>query len=134
MNPGPPPGREPTQPDQHLDRPTANPVESRMRGNAHVRLGGRKRANHRAQARHGGPLPTLLLDRPAQGAHAQRPRLARRTPRAAADLRRPLPPDRPTIRLDLHPRRPRPPPRQDRRPRATPPARGLTIRTYGRIY
>jgi hypothetical protein len=53
---------------------------------------------------------------------------------AAADLRRALPPDRPAIPVDLHPSRPRPRAGHDRRPRATPSARGLTIRTYGRVY
>ncbi|MFN8203644.1 MAG: transposase [Solirubrobacteraceae bacterium] len=49
-------------------------------------------------------------------------------------LRRLLPPDRPAVRVDLHPPRPRPTPGTDRRPRAPPPARGLTIRTSGRLY
>ena len=31
-----------------------------MRGNAHVRFGGRRRADHCAQARHGGSPPTLI--------------------------------------------------------------------------
>jgi hypothetical protein len=49
-------------------------------------------------------------------------------------LRRPLPPDRPTLRMDLHPLRPRPRPRPHRRPRTPPPARRLTTRTSGRVY
>ena len=47
-----------------------------MRGNAHVRFGGRRRADHRARARHGGPPPTLHRDRPLHA--AQREALARR--------------------------------------------------------
>ena len=35
-----------------------------MRGNAHVRFGGRGRADHRAQTRQGGSPPTLHRDRP----------------------------------------------------------------------
>jgi len=34
------------------DTTTGMPVESRMRGNSHVRFGGRRRADHRARARH----------------------------------------------------------------------------------
>ena len=42
-----------------------------MRGNAHVRCGGRGRANHRAQARHGGSPPTLHRDRPLHAAQRE---------------------------------------------------------------
>ena len=35
-------------------------VESRMRGNPHVRFGGRRRGNHRPQGRHGASPPTQL--------------------------------------------------------------------------
>jgi hypothetical protein len=60
------------------------------------------------------PIPRLLaqpgravvLDRPAQGADAQRFRIARPTRRAPAALRRALPPDRAPLRVDLHPSRP----------------------------
>src|SRR5581483_8998925 len=38
----------------------------------------------------------------------------------------PLPPDRPAIRVDLHPRRPRPPPRPNRRSPTPACARGIT--------
>src|ERR1700749_83114 len=43
-----------------------------MRGNAHVRCGGRRRAVHRAQARHGGSPPTLDLRRPADPRNVKR--------------------------------------------------------------
>jgi RNA-directed DNA polymerase len=74
--PGPPPAQEQALLELHHDRPAVNPVERRMRGNAHVRCGGRGRANHRAQARHGGSPPTLHRDRPPHP--AQRETLARR--------------------------------------------------------
>ena len=72
--------------DQHHDRPAAYPVERRMRGNAHVRCGGRGRANHRAQARHGGSPPTLHLHRPGHPAQRQALELGRDAP--AVDRRR----------------------------------------------
>jgi RNA-directed DNA polymerase len=57
---------EPRPPQQHRDQPAANPVERRMRGNAHVRCGGRRRADHRVRTRHGGSPSTLQQgDRPA---------------------------------------------------------------------
>jgi hypothetical protein len=43
-----------------------------MRGNAHVRFGGRGRADHRAQARHGGSPPTLHRVRPPQSRNVKR--------------------------------------------------------------
>jgi hypothetical protein len=49
-------------------------------------------------------------------------------------VRRALPDDCPPVRLDLHSQRPQPGPREDRRPRARPPTRGLTIKTSGQLY
>ena len=72
------------------------------------------------------PDRALLLDRPTQGAHAQRLRLNRRAHRASPALRRLLPPDREAVRLDLHPRQPRPPARPNRGAPAPTPARGVT--------
>ena len=46
-----PDGTQPTR-TSALTKLAANPAESRMRGNAHVRFGGRRREDHRAQARH----------------------------------------------------------------------------------
>ena len=57
-----------------------------MRGNAHVRCGGRGRANHRAQARHGGSPPTLHLHRPRD--QPQRQELELRGDVPALDRRR----------------------------------------------
>ena len=51
------------------------------------------------------PDRALLLGRPAQGAQPQQLRLAPRARRSVAALRRAVPPDRPTVRLDLRPRR-----------------------------
>ena len=48
-------------------------------------------------------------------------------------LRRPLPPDRPPVRMDVHPHRPRPAPRTNRRPRTRPQA-SPHDRTCGRVY
>ena len=79
------------------------------------------------------PDRALLLDRPAQGAQPQRLRLARRARRSVAALRRALPPDRPTVRLDLHPRRPGARAREDHRARATACACGVTDRDRGRL-
>jgi hypothetical protein len=74
------------------------------------------------------PDRALLLDRPAQGAQPQQLRLARRARRSVAALRRALPPDRPTVRLDLRRRRPGARARQDHRARATACACGVTDR------
>ena len=48
------------------------------------------------------PDRDFLLDRPAQGAHAQRLPVAQRARCAAAGLRRALPAHRPAVRVDLH--------------------------------
>ncbi|MGH2743386.1 MAG: DUF4160 domain-containing protein [Thermoleophilaceae bacterium] len=49
-------------------------VESRMRGNVHVRFGGRRRGNHRPKGRHGASPSTLLTmywrDHPPPHFHA----------------------------------------------------------------
>jgi hypothetical protein len=60
-----------------------------MRGNAHVRFGGRERADHRAQARHGGSLPTHHRNRPAHQPQRQALALRRHVP--ALDRRRHAP-------------------------------------------
>src|SRR5947209_4476480 len=73
------------------------------------------------------PDRSVLLDPAAQGGDPQRPRDARRARRPATGLRRALPPDRATVRVDLHPPRPRRATRPDRPPRAAPRARCLTI-------
>ncbi|MDQ6775816.1 MAG: transposase [Actinomycetota bacterium] len=49
-------------------------------------------------------------------------------------VRRALPPARTPVRVDLHSPEPQPGPRKDRRPRAEPPTRGLTIKTSGQLY
>ena len=68
----------------------------------------------------------VLLDRATQSAHTQRFRLPRGALRTAALLRRPLPADRPAVRVDVHPRRPRPPARKDRGSRIPTSACGMT--------
>jgi hypothetical protein len=62
------------------------------------------------------PGRALLLDRPAQGAHPKRLRLPGGARRAPARLRPPLPRDRPPVRVDVHPLRPRAGARASRRP------------------
>ena len=80
------------------------------------------------------PDRAVLLDRATQSTHPQRPRDPRRARRAAPRVRRALPPDRPSVPLDLHPPRPQQANRPDRRPRTPARPRRLTIRTSGRVY
>ncbi len=74
-----------------------------------------------------------LFHHPAQSRHSQR--LLRREPdrRPPGQLRGPLQPERPSFRLDLHPRRPQRVPRAHRRPRpGCPGAAGRRLSCYSR--
>jgi hypothetical protein len=70
-----------------------------------------------------------LLGRSTQSADPERLPQPPGADRPTDHVRRALPDDRPPVRLDLHPQRPQPGPREDRRPRARPPTRGLS--SYG---